>query len=152
MTGDGAVDWVSFAGGGSKVAFSGNGNPLGTNLDQGEEIFVVDYAGTNLKQLTNSHTFGGIPCDSEGPAITGDGVTVYFTSNQSTSTLNRDGSFELWKIKTDGTGLTLLTNNGILYYGLVVSSSGNRLAFVDQQGDHETKVIDTTGANLRTLT
>src|SRR5262249_2012435 len=131
---------------------AGYGNPLGQNGDNGSEVFVVDYAGTNLRQLTNSTAPGGFPRDSEYAAITGDGVTVYYTSNQFTSSVNRDGSFELWKIRTDGTANTLVTNNGIEYVNLVVSSSGNRLAFNDLSGDGETKVIDATGLNLRSLT
>src|SRR5262249_16911428 len=130
----GAVGWISFAGGGSKVAFAGAGDPLGQNADHSSEVFVVDYAGTNLRQLTNSTAPGNMPRDSEYPAITSDGVTVYFTSNQFTVGQNQDGSFELWKVKTDGTGKTLVTNNGIEYSNLVLSGSGNRLAFSDIQG------------------
>jgi len=146
------IYWASFAGGGAKVAFAGNIDPLGTNSDLGDEVFVVDYAGTNLKQLTNS-TFKGFGSrDSDYAAITGDGLTVYFTSNQATTGQNQHGDWNLWKIKTDGTGLTVLTSNGLYYDSLVVSSSGNRLAFDDSMNDGETKVIDTTGFNLRSLT
>jgi len=138
------IYWASFAGGGAKVAFAGNIDPLGTNSDLGDEVFVVDYAGTNLKQLTNS-TFKGFGSrDSDYAAITGDGLTVYFTSNQATTGQNQHGDWNLWKIKTDGTGLTVLTSNGLYYDSLVVSSSGNRLAFDDSMNDGETKVIDTT--------
>ena len=149
-----SVAWVSFAGGGSKVAFAGYGDPVGQNSDHSSEVFIVDYAGTNLKQLTNSTAPGPThpPRDSEYPAITADGATVYYTSDQFTTTVNRDGSFELWKINSDGTANTLVTNNGIEYVNLVVSGSGNRLAFNDINGDGETKVIDSTGANLRSLT
>ena len=152
VDGSPAVVWMSFAGGGSKVAFSGYADPFGTNADHGSEIFLVDYAGTNFKQLTNSTGLHGVPRASEYPAITGDGLTVFFSSDAFTMTQNIDGSYELWKIQTDGTGKTLLTNNGIETYELVVTSSGNRLGFRDLAGDGETKIIDANGSNLRTIT
>src|SRR5262249_15740574 len=56
-----SVQWISFAGGGSKVAFAGSADPLGTNSDRLSEVFVVDYAGTNLRQLTNSKNPVNVP-------------------------------------------------------------------------------------------
>ena len=145
-----AVIWMAFAGGGSKIAFSGYGNPLGTNADGNEEVFVVDYAGTNLKQLTNINS-PSQTIASEYPGITDDGTTIYYTGNPINSQ-NPTGQWNLWRITSLGTSLTRITNTGIEYADLVLSGSGNRIAFRDVKNDKELKVIDTTGANLRTLT
>src|SRR5262249_56193393 len=46
-----SVDWISFAGGGSKIAFSGVGNPLGTNADGNHEVSLVHHPAPTLKHL-----------------------------------------------------------------------------------------------------
>src|SRR5262249_37271503 len=79
------------------------------------------------------------------------GTTIYYTSNQINS-MNTGGQYNLWRVSAAGTSLTRITNTGVRYANLVLSGSGNRIAFQDVRNDNELKVIDTTGANLRTLT
>ena len=102
--------WVAISGDGAKIAFESTANLAVMNPDKQPEIFVIDWAGTGLRQLTNSTQPPAFPVESRYPAITDDAQFVYFTSNQSTTTVNPDGSYEIWKIKTDGTGKTLITN------------------------------------------
>lgn len=144
-----SIVWVQLAGGGSKIAFQSNRNITGGNADLNPEVFVVNWDGTSMRQLTNSTgPLVGDFRESDFPAITDDGVTVYFTSDQSTFTINPDGGYELWKIKTDGTGKTLLGNLNLHGQNLVVSGTGNRLVF---DNDGTLQVIDTTATNLRSL-
>ncbi|MGI0149274.1 MAG: TolB family protein, partial [Thermoplasmata archaeon] len=90
------------------------------------------------------------------PSITDDGQFVFFSSDYGTGT----GRHEIWKIKTDGTGLTQLTSgvSPITHDRPVVAGGGARVAFLGtpQVGDSydepgELDVMTGTGGNLRTL-
>src|SRR5262249_26112649 len=101
---------------------------------------------------------------SDSPAISDDGTTIVFSSNQTkTPTMNLDGNTEVWKIKSDGTGLTVLTNTAPPSASTVVSLSGGggRILFrfsgvftggIDTGGADEAFVMDSSGGNAHRLT
>ncbi len=120
------------SGNGQKVAFTSNG-VFGTLNPQGRtEIFALNWNGTGLRKLTTSTKPMGGTGSCGLPSITDDGTLVYFISDQGTSTRNPDVNVEIWKVKTDGTGLALLTNTN-QWDGRaavpVVAGGGTRVAF-----------------------
>ena len=129
-TGDSTAPWI--AGNGSKVVFQSNGNPLGTNADLGNEVFVVNWDGTGLKQLTNSKVLLGADGESAAPSIDDAGTNVVFYSNQIPGFTNIDANYEIWKIKSDGTGLAALTSSALTPGSLfpAISGDGTRAAFL----------------------
>ena len=66
-----------------------------------EDVFVAKTDGTRLRQLTND------PARDRGIIWSADGKTLYFYSD-------RDGSLQIWRIQTDGSGLTAVTNSADL--------------------------------------
>lgn len=78
---------------GSRIAF--------TVVDENEDsnIYIIDTDGTNLYQLTN-----GENSYNEHPVWSPDGKMIAFWSN-------RTGNFEIFAVRTDGSGLVNLTNN-----------------------------------------
>ena len=86
-----------------------------------------------------------------------------FSSNQKKTSTNTDGNYEIWKIQTDGTGLTALTNTTDLPGATfaVVSGSGNRIAYLSKKdapaGAPDTydkfnlSVMDASGGNVHLL-
>jgi len=118
------------SGNGAKVTFESKGDLLPTgNADHSFEVFVVNWDGTGLAQLTNANSR-----DSRYPSITDNGLTVTFMSNRTVGASNPDGNDEVWKIQSDGTGSALLTSTSFYpnaaYGPPIVSGSGNRCAFV----------------------
>jgi Tol biopolymer transport system component len=132
-----SIVWVQLSGNGSKIAFQSNRNLVGTNADVSAEIFDINCDGTGLRQLTTSPIY-----ESIFPGITDDGLTVYFSS------LKSGAAYRLYKIQADGTGEVELALTALYGGNMVLSGSGNRLAF---SNFGVLKVIDTTGSNLLTL-
>ena len=83
------------------------------------QIYAINWDGTGFCQLT----FASSP--STSPSITDDGQFVFFTS------VGLDtGKSEIWKVKTDATGLTQLTSAAGAPLDLpVVAGGGGRVAF-----------------------
>lgn len=67
------------------------------------ELFLVQADGSNLRQLTPP---GG---NSQGPSFSSDGKMVAFTAYF--NAYNNHNGCEIYRIATDGSGLTRLTNN-----------------------------------------
>ncbi|UCF66771.1 MAG: PD40 domain-containing protein [Acidobacteriota bacterium] len=153
----GTVSLLMIAGGGARVAFVANTDPLGTNPDQREELFVTDRDGTNLRQLTTA-TSGSIGALS----ISDDGARIAFEHTGDLTGANPDQGSEIFSINADGTGLVQLTSSAVPYESSSPSLSGNgqRLAFqsdADLTGGNavhqdEIFVIDWGGTGLRQLT
>lgn len=147
----------SLAGGGSRVAFQSDADPVLTNANHQDEIFAVDWAGTGLRQVTRTTVFLGFlgAPGSQSPSITDDGVTIVYHSNQSAlfPPLNLDGNYEVFKIRFDGTSRTVLTSTAFEAGSLlpVVSGSGNRIAFYAVGTNVALRVIDGAGGSGRDL-
>jgi TolB protein len=147
---------VSSAGG--WIAFVSSSDPVGTNADQSDELFVMQGNGTTIAQLTSDTApNAGSVFDVR---ISGDGTKVLFTSNQDPFGTNTEGNFELFAINRDGTGLVQLTASpvGDAVVG-GVSDDGSRAVFanvdnlteVSPSGRYQVYAIETDGTNLRRL-
>ena len=99
---------------GKWVAFMGT--------DQFEDVFVIDVESRVVRRLTNdSHR-------DRGPEWGGDSETLYFYSN-------RSGSYEIWSIRVDGSGLQQVTESpGESVTSPLVSPDGTRLAVTHGAG------------------
>ncbi|MDH3283968.1 MAG: hypothetical protein OEQ13_04445, partial [Acidobacteriota bacterium] len=141
----------ALSGDGQKAAFQSDGDLTGGNAANQTEIFVVDWAGTGLLQLTTTTTIFGFTGDpaSQAPSITDDGSTVFFQSNHSTLFVNLDSNSEIFRINTNGTGFQQVTST-VLELGSVfptVSGNGNKIAFVAVDSAVNLQVADANGAN-----
>jgi Tol biopolymer transport system component len=148
----------SLSGNGAKIAFESNGDlVVGNNLVHQTEIFVIDWAGTGLRQLTKTGRVLGLLGDpaSNMPSITDDGLTVFYSSNDSRlfPPLNLDGNYEIFKIKSDGTGKTALTNSILDIGSLFPTAAGNggRVTYYGLGTNVTLEVMDGAGASQRTL-
>ncbi len=147
----------ALSGNGARVAFQSDADPLGTNAVHQTEVFVVDWDGAGLGQLTRTTTVLGITGDptSQLPSITDDGVWVYYFSNQSAifPPVNLDGNFEIFRIRNDGTGRTALTSSildgGSLFP--VVAGGGGRVAYYGVGAAVTLDAMDGTGGGQREL-
>jgi len=131
---------------GSTVTFTSNADLLknGTNSDGNPKIFVTNFAGSNLRQLTNT------PAGTNGPflsstgellnllglSISGNGSVVAFTSTAPLG--GRSGtSQEVFVLGTNGTGLRQLTtgtvgnsaNPNLAINGVSITEDGARIVF-----------------------
>ena len=129
------------SGDGSKIAFVGTGN----------DIYAINWNGTGLLVLTSS-----IASPKISPSITDDGLFVFFSAKSAST-----GKNEIWKVKTDATGLTQLTNGvgGTPLTIPVVAGGGGRVAIsgtIDSTypsaGSGELGVMTGSGANRLPLT
>ncbi len=62
-----------------------------------EDLFIAGATGTRTRQLTND------PAKDRSATWSPDGKTLYFYSN-------RDGTYRIWSIRADGSGLTSVTD------------------------------------------
>lgn len=119
----------------SQIAY---GASHGTN----SQIYIADANGLNSRNITgdNSHHYWDI---SWSPVA----QILAFSSN-------RDHQYgEIYKIKTDGSGLTRLTNNTTYDRFPGWSPDGNKLTFTSlRTGDYEIWIMDSDGSNLRNVT
>lgn len=69
------------------------------SADAQADLWLMDSLGANLRKLTDS------PDSDRFPRWLADGRTIVFYSN-------RDGSQQLWQLRSDGSGLTQLTKLG----------------------------------------
>jgi Tol biopolymer transport system component len=153
----GSVGSVVLSGDGSRVVFTANTDPLGTNPSNRTELFVIDRTGANLRQLTQ--TVSGAP-GSVG--IGDDGTRIVFAHSGDLLGTNADLGGEIYAILADGTGLRQLTDTPEPYDASAPSFAGNgsRIAFqsnADPFGtnpNHWTEIfaIDWAGTGLRQVT
>ncbi len=125
---------ADLSGSGNRIAFNSDANLVANNTEFYTEIFAIDWAGTGLRQVTNTTALlqlFGEPF-SQAPSITDDGVTIVYFSNYNNIFTNFDGNFEVFKIRFDGTSLQALTSTPIGSLGALlptVSGNGGRVAF-----------------------
>jgi Tol biopolymer transport system component len=136
--------YLDLSANGQKVTFVSTIDPLGTNPDHAEQLFVSNLDGTGLRQLTSA-LIGEIVTR---PAINGDGSRVYFEASSDPLGLNTDHNNEVFGINSDGTGLLQYTNcqgSEFLFSGYVeVSDDGNTIVFIS--------LCNLTGTNPSGLT
>jgi len=137
---------------GTTIVFTSNADLLnnGTNSDGNVELFVANFDGSNLRQLTNT------PAGTNGPflsstgellnllglAINGNGSVVAFTSTAPLGGRS-DASQEVFLLGTDGGGLRQLTTGTVgnstnptsAINGVSITEDGSRIVF-SSTGDY----------------
>lgn len=110
---------------GSRIAFASSSDPLGSNADGNQEIFVYDLTTSTLAQITN--TSDG---SNRSPSISDAGNRIAFASDSSTLGTNPDGNQEIYLYDTTTSTLTQVTNTtGISSSNPSISGNGSRIAF-----------------------
>jgi TolB protein len=96
-----------------------------------EDLFVARNDGTNRRRLTND------PARDRGPSWAPGGRKIAFFSD-------RTGSYEIWTINSDGTGLTQVTNTPGANRSLPMwSPDGSRLLYIQRRGPTwDTYIVD----------
>jgi TolB protein len=104
------------------------------------DLYIVDVATGTVSPLLERPGFDWAPSWSP------DGSTIAFESDA-------DGSFDIWTIGADGSGLRRLTTDSATENHPAWSPDGSRIAFVsDTTGDGEIWSMAADGSDLRNLT
>jgi len=136
LTNDPAVDTgtvysAMISGSGNRVAFVANTDPLGTNPGRHKQIFVVNFDGTGLRQLTSALTDPSFISIS----ISDDGSRIVFSHRENLTGENPAGLIQVFAIEADGTGLRQLSHAISGYAaGPVLSGDGTTVAFETSSG------------------
>lgn len=94
------------------------------------ELYIANADGTNERKLLgNSSVF-----EFHG-AFSQDSQYVTFTSER-----NGDGNADIWRIKTDGTGLEKMVMSSSVEYAAVLSPDGSQVAYVSTRGNHKANI------------
>jgi TolB protein len=94
-----------------------------TSIREQEDVFISRSDGSGLRQLTND------PANDRRPTWSPDGKQIAFDST-------RSGSYQVWTINPDGSGLQQLTeyvSGPVLFADW--SPDGTRMAAVDNRGN-----------------
>lgn len=125
------------------------------------DIFVIRPDGTGLRRIT---TAGGNPTfDVVGsPSVDGVGAWIVFASYLDLVGQNSDGSREVYRVRTDGTGMQQLTDTpaGRICDEPAVSADGNLVLFhstadflgTNPEGNPELFVLELSTSSIRQLT
>ncbi len=146
---------ATISGNGQTVAFHSNANLTGGNVNNQVEIFLINWDGTNLRQLTTTQKLLGFTGDPESsrPSLTDDGQRIFYQSNHNNFLTNLDGNFEIYRINADGSGLSALTSTLLSFgnFAPVVSGDGSRVAYLAVDADITLEAMDGNGGNRQPL-
>ncbi len=151
----GSNQFPVISGDGSRIVFTSTADLTGGNPDLSREVFVVDWDGTNLRQLTDSTG------DSLDAHISDDGQRIVFASAQDLTGANAEGNFEIFAVLADGTNLRQLTSAASgASRAPWIAGQGSRIAFQSSadltggnpDGGDEIFAIEWDGTGLRQLT
>lgn len=120
----------SFDASGQHIAFISNGNPLGTNPDMNQELFMMNVDGTHLVQLTS--TTGLFAKGNEKTSLDANGDTVVFTSEGDlVPGGNLDGNTEIYLLEIRRGQITQITSTvgGRGCFAPSISANGKTVAF-----------------------
>jgi len=90
---------------GTRVYFVSDGDPIGRNTDHSYELFTALSGGTGLDQVTKLNN-----ANVETLSVSDNGVVVFESYGSVIGPSN--GDWQFYKINTNGTGLTKLTDFG----------------------------------------
>jgi Tol biopolymer transport system component len=119
---------------GSKFLFHGD-----------RDLFLTDPDGSNVRRLTEARDTTEYNYVSLGPSWSRDGTKILFGSN-------RDGNWEVWAMKADGSNQLQLTHTsgGISNEPVAWSPDGTQVVF--NRNYEDVYVMDADGSNVRRLT
>lgn len=147
-TPSGSNDSPSISADGNRIAYRATTNPLGTNSDANQEVFLWSASGPTTTQVTV--TTGG---SSDGQALSADGTRLVFRSNRDlVSGGNGDGTFEIFSYEVGG-DVTQITDTPIGGGGNrapVMAGDGSSVAFESDRditgdnSDHNFEIFRTS--------
>lgn len=111
------------------LAFSSTYNPLGTNADRNDEIFLYDLLNNSVRQITQST--GGFGTNGF-VSLSADGTRLAFSSEANLLGTNADGNSEVYLydlVEDHLTQITQTLGNGIFSLQPSISGDGQWLAF-----------------------
>jgi len=118
-----------------------------SNRDGNQEIYTVRTDGTALQNLTQT------PANDFHPTWFKDRGILISTGEWIAFTSDRDGNQEIYRMSTDGTGQTNLTQNPANDYYPAGAPDGERIAFTSERdGNPEIYIMDVNGSQLANLT
>ncbi len=138
---------------GAKVVFDSLRKPDGTdaaNANGTYNIWLVNADGTGLTPFTTATANGA---RSFAPQWSPDGAKVIFESQRKldgTDAANANGTYNIWLVNADGTGLTPLTTataNGANSYNPQWSPDGARVVFESQRKLDGTDAANANGTS-----
>jgi Tol biopolymer transport system component/serine/threonine protein kinase len=113
----------------------------GTSGSGNHDVYVANIDGTNISNLT----FQDLSWDN-GWSWSPDGKWIAFTSD-------RDGNWEIYKMRPDGTEVTRLTSSPSQDGWPSWTPDGQRIVFdSDRAGTSQIFIMDADGSNVRKLT
>jgi Tol biopolymer transport system component len=135
---------------GSQVLMNSNEDPLGTNPDDGDELFVYDRILDRLEQRTDFEDEGDIP--SHGHSMDQNASRLAFASDGDPLGSNVDGNYEIFFLGANtiipGGQPVLLqltnTTGGTHTPSVSMSADGSRIAFTSDRN------LDASNADLGT--
>jgi Tol biopolymer transport system component len=144
---------------GKRLAWEGDGDPLGTNMDRNTEVFVYDVASARLTQVTSTTTSWG----ASSPDISADGEWVSFESNADLVGRNADGNREIFLYQwSTGATIQVTETVGADVYNLRarLNGDGSRLTFISNanlagtntDGNQELFYTDNRGLSFAQVT
>ena len=101
---------------------------VGSNLGNNSNIFMAPTDGSAVIQVT-SNTLGFVADPQIGASAGGGGAVIVFYSESDLTGNNAGGNREIFKINSDGTGLTQLTMNNAFPEELALSDDGMWIAY-----------------------
>jgi eukaryotic-like serine/threonine-protein kinase len=127
--------------GGSFLMFSSQVSPDGkrvavTNRGGQEDLFVIEVATGDVRQLTND------PARDRGATWSPDGGKIYFYSQRDSD------QYQVFRINADGSGLERVTKEGQSGWYPVVSPDGTQVAFFNYEF---TYLLDLSNGKVETL-
>ncbi len=130
----------SWSADGEKVVFVGSSGEGEGDFSQ--DIYVMNADGSNVQRVTSTRAY------EESPTFFPDGETIAFARYS-----ERNGA-DIFKIKSDGTGLTKLTNDpGFYEDSVAVSPDGQKIAFTSfRTRSSDIFLMDADGSNAEKLT
>lgn len=114
-----------------------------TSSSSGFSIHTINADGTDLKQMTETdEEFGGAAVWSP------DGGKIAFSSNR-----NHNGSFDIYAMNADGSGIARLTSDPASDYGPVWSPDGTKIGFTStREGNDRVYMMNADGTGQVSVT